>query len=254
MISMRLGTTSYIYPSDILTNVRRLAGRVQDVELVIFELDDSGADLPDDAVITELREIASRHDMTYTVHLPLDLRLAGQEPGLTAAVRVIGRTSDLVPFGLVVHLEGDGPMRSEAWKSWVENSLRSLDVLSSAAGGEARICVENLETYPPEILDKVFDGTGVSCCIDVGHLWKQGLDPLPFLEKWLDRTRIVHLHGVERRDHKSLSLVAHEDLDPVVDILSRRFDGVVTLEVFNERDLSGSLEAFRGSLARVAGT
>lgn len=253
MRAMRLGTTSYIYPADILTNVGRLAGRVQDVELVIFEVDDSGTDLPDEATSAELRAIASHHGMTYTVHLPLDLRLAGRTPALTKAARVIEKTAGLSPLGFVVHLDGENPTGSDSLEQWLENSLKSLDVLSSEVDAAFRICVENLETYPPEFVDAVLESTQVSCCVDVGHLWKQGLDPLQFLEAWLPRTRIVHLHGVARRDHKSLTVVAPEDLDAVVDILSRRFDGVVTLEVFNERDLLGSLEAFRASLGRVEG-
>ncbi|MCX7010033.1 MAG: hypothetical protein NTY53_22795 [Kiritimatiellaeota bacterium] len=35
--SFRVGVTSYVYPADILPNVERLAGRVDDVELVLFE-------------------------------------------------------------------------------------------------------------------------------------------------------------------------------------------------------------------------
>jgi len=35
---LRLGSTSYIYPADLLTNTRQLAGVVQDIELVLFEL------------------------------------------------------------------------------------------------------------------------------------------------------------------------------------------------------------------------
>ncbi len=68
---MRLGTTSYIYPADIITNVRRLAGKGQDVELVIFELDEGSSVLPDDDTIAELSSLGAEHDMTYTVHLPL---------------------------------------------------------------------------------------------------------------------------------------------------------------------------------------
>ncbi len=62
---MRLGTTSYIYPADIITNVRRLAGKVQDVELVIFELDEGSNGLPDDDTIAELNALSAdaRHDL-----------------------------------------------------------------------------------------------------------------------------------------------------------------------------------------------
>lgn len=253
MSSVRLGTTSYIYPSDILTNVRRLAGRVQDVELVIFEVNDSGSDLPDEATVAELRAIASDNAMTFTVHLPLDLHLASGAPELTTASRVIESTAGLSPFGIVVHLEGEDPTGTERRVSWMENARRSLEVLTSTVDRASRICVENLETYPPEIIETVLERTAVSCCIDVGHLWKQGLDPVPFLAGWLHRTQIVHLHGVTHRDHKSLDVVPEENLDPVVDLLARRFEGVVTLEVFNERDLLGSLDAFRRSQERVTG-
>ncbi len=76
---MRLGTTSYINPADIITNARKLAGRVDDIELVIFQADHED-DLPDRDAIDELIQIASDHNMTYTVHLPLNLGLAVHRP------------------------------------------------------------------------------------------------------------------------------------------------------------------------------
>ena len=39
-LPFRIGTTSYIIPDDILPNVRFLAGRVKDVELVLFDIDE----------------------------------------------------------------------------------------------------------------------------------------------------------------------------------------------------------------------
>ncbi len=36
----RLGSTSYVYPDDILPNVRKLMSSVDDIELVLFEVDD----------------------------------------------------------------------------------------------------------------------------------------------------------------------------------------------------------------------
>ena len=42
----RFGTTSYIIPADILSNVRYLAGKVRDVELVLFEIDGGPSNLP----------------------------------------------------------------------------------------------------------------------------------------------------------------------------------------------------------------
>jgi tetraacyldisaccharide-1-P 4'-kinase len=71
----RVGTTSYILPDDILPNVEYLAPRVDDVELVLFETDEHGGNLPDGALRDRLSALAAAHALTYTVHLPLDLRL-----------------------------------------------------------------------------------------------------------------------------------------------------------------------------------
>ena len=92
----RIGTTSYIIPADILPNVEYLAPQVDDVELVLFETDEYGSNLPDAALRGRLAELAHAHALTYTVHLPLDLRLGDEgEPGhvsLVKAERVIDAT------------------------------------------------------------------------------------------------------------------------------------------------------------------
>src|SRR5512139_1339394 len=50
----RLGTTSYVIPADILPNARYLAGKVRDIELILFEVDDGPNNLPSPEVIEEL--------------------------------------------------------------------------------------------------------------------------------------------------------------------------------------------------------
>jgi len=250
---MRLGTTSFIYPDDIVPNVRKLAGRVQDVELIIFEADDFGNNFPGRDTINELRLIAAGHDMTYTVHLPLDLRLADPDPDLETALRVIRCTEQLSPHSFIVHLDGKSDERVSNVDQYTTNCLRCLDVLIREVGEPEKICAENLDSHHPEILDAVLAQTRVSRCVDVGHLWKQGRNAGYWVEKWLPRTRVVHLHGVAERDHKSLSLVAPSQLDPVVDLLTSQFNDVVTLEVFSESDLAESELAFRQSHQRLRG-
>lgn len=44
--SFRLGSTSYVWPADILPKVRQLGPRVDDVELVLFEVE-GNSNLPD---------------------------------------------------------------------------------------------------------------------------------------------------------------------------------------------------------------
>jgi sugar phosphate isomerase/epimerase len=249
---VRIGTTSYIYPADLLTNVQRLAHRVDDVELVIFEVDDAGTDLPDLSAIAELNRLAREHDLTYTVHLPLDLALASDSPAasLGKALRVIRSTAGLNPYAFIIHIEGGDEFGGAPLERLVENAVRSLEALAAEAGGLERLGVENVHAEDHGLIDGILESLPVSCCIDVGHLWKETLDPVPLLERLLPRTRVIHLHGVSRRDHQALSLVSAVDLDRVMARLTG-FAGVITLEVFNEQDLSDSLVALKQSLRRV---
>lgn len=249
---MRIGTTSYIYPADIITNVRKLAGRVRDIEVVIFELDNRWNNLPDAKTVSEMASVASDNGMTYTVHLPLDLTLGADDnkESIEKALRVINATLGLSPVGFVIHLEEQCAKPINHMTKWMENSLASLEILGRETGDLGKLCVENLESHSPDMIDGILDRSEVSCCIDVGHLWKQGLDPVPILGKWLPRATVVHIHGIEGRDHKSLSLMSPERLDPVVKELAMDFQGVVTLEVFSEEDFVTSSQAINEALER----
>lgn len=250
MARFRLGTTSYVYPADIITNARRLAGRTDDIELVVFESDEHGNNL-NNRVVQELRQLGLEHNMTYTVHLPLDLGLAEDDPKLSSALRVIAITAILVPHAYIVHLDGHAVPGSRKFSQWLRNSLDSLHALVKETGSPDLICVENLENQAPEMLEAVLAEIPVAACLDIGHLWKQDLNPQPFLEKWLYRTRVVHLHGVGDRDHQRLSLMTDKKLDPVVKLLNASFEGVVTFEIFDEYDLLDSMDTFASSLGRT---
>ncbi|MBI4964628.1 MAG: sugar phosphate isomerase/epimerase [Desulfomonile tiedjei] len=248
---MRVGTTSYIYPADIITNVTRLSGKVRDVELVIFEAN-SDSDLPDEEAVAQLLRLASGHDMTYTVHLPLYLGLPANPESLETALKVVRVTKVLSPHAFIIHLDGSFKSGSKELDRWVEDSCGVLRAIGEELGALDLLCVENLDLQPPAMVSAVLDRLPVSCCVDVGHLWKQGLDALPCLEMWLPRCRVVHIHGVGRSDHKALSLMPEPVLDPVIKLLNDRFSGVLTLEVFGEKDFEDSLAAFRASIARLS--
>ncbi len=134
----RLGTTSYIIPADILPNVRYLAGKVQDVELVLFEVDDGPGNLPSKEQIAELISIAADNDLTYTIHLPLDLRLADdgslRHASLETARRVIDCTNTLDPWAYVLHLDGKA-VRNGAdpatMQRWQEQAVQSLEIVGA---------------------------------------------------------------------------------------------------------------------------
>ncbi len=255
---MRLGSTSYVYPADILPNVQRLADVVDDIELILFEVDDYGSNLPDEATITRLQELAAQHDLTYTVHLPLDLRLAGDEHttdiSLTKARKVVECTRALRPWGYVVHLNGEAllnrPTAAER-RRWQARAQRSLEIVCGWLDDPRQLCLENVERWDPAAFAPIVQALPISRCIDIGHLWVQRVDPLDHLRAWIDRTRIVHIHGLAERDHKSLAHVPPAQLDPIVAFLSERYRGVVTLEVFNEEDFFSSQKAWQAAWQRV---
>lgn len=256
----RLGTTSYILPADILPNVRYLAGKVQDVELVLFAVDDGPNNLPTGKQITELARIAADNGLTYTVHLPLDLRLADdgsvRHSSLTKARRVIESTSELVPWAYVLHLDGES-VRSgaspESRQRWQEQAVQSLQIAGEWAGNVQKLAVENLEGYPLDFYQPVLERIAVNRTVDIGHLWLDNHDPVAYLRAALPRTRVIHLHGVTARDHQSLAHMPQEKLRAVWDeLIQADYRGVLTLEVFSQDDFLTSCAVIK-ALGNAAG-
>ena len=259
-LPFRIGTTSYIIPDEIIPNVRFLAGQVQDVELVLFEADDGLNNLPDAATIQTLKELARKQQLSYTVHLPLDLRLAAegdqQHRSILLARKVIESTLDLDPWAYVVHLDGREIMNSANRADiaqWNDQAVRALEIVAELLPDARRLAVENLEKYPLGFWDEVLRRAPVSRCIDIGHLWYDGHDPLPYLEKHIEQARVLHIHGMVERDHKSLSNVPIDELVRVIDFIQRSgFQGVMTIEVFGEEDFQSSMAALQAALKRLS--
>jgi sugar phosphate isomerase/epimerase len=261
---LRTGTTSYIFPADLITNIRKLAGHIDDVELVLFELDDED-NLPSESVLGELGEIAKANSMSYTVHLPLSLDLgspdvARREKSVLDALRIIRLTESLDPWAFVLHLnpiEQHGRIDKSGWIEWTDSCVRSLSAIESAIPEPQRVCIENLESFPIRMLSPIFDKTGMSLCLDIGHLWIQGEDPVPLITVYKEKIRVVHIHGILARDHSSLRHVGKQELDRVLDSLdTNNFGGVLTIEVFNEDDFVSSvkcIEKWNGGMSRKAG-
>ena len=176
---------------------------------------------------------------------------------LVKARKVIECSRALNPRAYVLHLDGrdvKGSSSRPALDGWVSASVRALERVAGWAGGPERLAVENLETYPPDFILPVLDRLPVGRCVDIGHLWLDGHDPLPHLEAALPRLRVVHLHGINGRDHQSLAHAPMGKLRPVVELLLRaQYAGVLTLEVFGQDDFHSSLNALSDCRAAIAG-
>lgn len=252
LFPFRLGTTSYVIPAGLLQNAFFLADKVDDIELVFFESDEI-SNLPDAATIRALEETAIRHDLTYTVHLPLDTWMGHTDASVRRqsvdkCLRVIECTAPLAPFAYIVHFHGDsrGASPSSDLARWQEGHRRAVERLLQVVSPED-LCVETLD-YPYRLIENIVFDYGLSVCLDVGHQLLCGMEPFEYLDLYLTRTRVLHFHGVEGgHDHRSLALLPDGLLTALV---SRLVGGpekprVLTMEIFNEKALNESLDSMR---------
>jgi len=242
----RLGTTSYIYPAEILPNVRSLRGKVEDIEIVLFESDEA-SNYPSRQEIEELAAIGRETGLSYTIHLPLDILLGDPElvvrrRSVDTCLRAIDATADLRPHGYIVHLQGVPPDDHGEWlnENWLARIDQSVGELVKHLDNPRLLCAETL-SYPFHLVEKLVERRDLSICLDVGHitLYDQPLEL--YLRRYLSRTRIIHLHGNSGgRDHLDLGLLPGATIDLLFTSLAalpKGDDLVVTLEIFSEKDL-----------------
>ncbi len=246
---MRLGTTSYIIPDNIIPNARYLADKVDDIQLVLFQSEDIS--LPTDDDVRILQEIAEGHDLTYSIHFPLDTVLGAEEPFRSQSVEkhieIINTTLPLSPSAYIVHFNGDdkahhGETPSDDMDRWLENNRKSMkEILASVNVPAGDFCIETL-SFPLSIVDGIIEDLELSVCLDIGHLIVNGYSVKEHLDSYLDRTKSIHLHGTSgANDHLDLSY-----LDPaIITLLLPRIterDLNLIIEVFNEKDFLKSMK------------
>jgi sugar phosphate isomerase/epimerase len=134
------------------------------------------------------------------------------------------------------------------------------------------VAVENLEGYAPDFVVPDVTRTLAGRCVDIGHLWLDGIDPLPHLDEALPRLCVLHVHGVRATadgspstdpqagrpargiDHSSLAYADPQELERVLRrILAVEYGGVLCLEVFGEDDFRSSLATLHAAVRRVCG-
>lgn len=249
----RLGTTSYVIPADLAANCAFLADKVDDIELVLFESHEI-SNLPDADTVKMLGGIAEQHDLTYTVHLPLDAWLghadaAVRRQSVDKCLRVIEHTAPLAPFAYIVHFHGDrrGESPSPDLARWQEGHRRAVERLLQVAPPEY-LCVETLD-YPYAFIEDIVIDYKLGVCLDIGHQLLCGIAPEDYLDRYLPRTRVLHLHGVENgHDHRSLAFLPGGLLTALINRLGEgpEMQRVLTMEIFDEGAFNQSLELLRG--------
>ncbi len=244
----RLGTTSYILPDDILPNLRYLCSLVDDLELVLFESDEF-SNMPSPEDVSEMASIGREFGLTYTVHLPLDIALGSADEEVRVASvnkcrRVIERMSPVGPFAWILHLHGDrrAELPSQDMGRWNEQNRCSLAELLSNGPVPSKICIETLD-YDFQHVAGLVEDFSLSVCLDIGHLLMNSRDVQAHLDRWMDRARVFHLHGVNPQgtDHCHLGHLPGGLLEDLAARLSLKEERVLTMEIFGKDDFERSI-------------
>jgi sugar phosphate isomerase/epimerase len=242
----RLGTTSFIYPADYVTNVQRLAALVDEIELLIFE----SQHLPTGEEIARLADLAYERSISYNVHLPMDVDLTGESAdvrrrSIDAVGRAIDRVAPLRPTTQTLHLAFNRSDRSAPVVcDWQDLAIGSItDLLNICDMPAHNISIETLD-YDPRWLHPIVQKLDLAVCIDVGHVIRYEFDLEQVLDLFADRTTILHLHGVAAgKDHLALTHLNSYQRDTIAAFL-KKFNGSASIEVFDHQRLAASMAYF----------
>jgi len=249
MFPFKIGTTSFIYPDSYVQNVKMLAPYLDEIELILFEstLDSR----PSNDEIKTLLSLANEYDLSYNIHLPLDISLGAPDISIRPFAietikQIIDLTAPLSPSTFTLHLAYDETdTAAESMKRWLSRTYTSIHKLISSGINGKKISIETLN-YPIKWVEDILIDFNLSVCMDLGHLILYGMDMKDVFDRYKNRTSIIHLHGAnERRDHQPLDLLSKSNLKTILEML-KRFKDVVSIEVFSYDHLNASLKYLEG--------
>lgn len=228
---LTIAAPSFIWPAPVGENCYRLRHLVQEVGLVLFEtqacLEYTEQDLP-----SELSSL----ELTYHVHLPLDLPWSSGVSQVIEAVRqLVDKTAFLCPRGFVLH---PPPQRNQFLafcKMWQELGLQ-----------ESQLLIENIEDNDLSSIWSDILATRCQVCLDIGHLLAFSQEALLDYAHLWDKVAMLHIYG-DLCGHKHLSLASLSPkgqslLKYILSSLTK--ETVIVLEVFDPEALEESLDIF----------
>ncbi len=265
MIKVILGAPSMVYGENLIHNVEILSGLVKDIEIVLFHTPELN-NIPSLREIERIKEIGNRKELSFTVHLPASLEPASDkkdlmEESLEIAAEIIARFSCLQPRHYILHLPFSRPTLvaipgfyfpwkpTKEWHQWSHRAEEALERVNRLLGPSDSLLIENIN-YSPRFLEPFWQKGLCAFCLDMGHLLLGGEAVSEILTQYLQVTRVIHLHGVDRfKEHISLSCLPPGQVQDWFHQLKKAaYQGVITLEVFDPLDLEESLNITCGLL------
>ncbi len=253
---LRLGCTSFVVHEAYVPAFQQIVQLCSEVSLLLNSPGPDNAYLITRDEVEAIRAIATENGTSLNVHLPSDGTFDSPDEAAAFTRRIrqaIERTASLEPHSWVLHVPVSSCAHTGTLPTAAQTEciLRCLAEIASDLPSSEQLCLENLEHVRTDFLDLFLQNTSYSRCMDIGHLWKDTIDPAPLLKSWYPRLRIIHLHGLVTRDHQSLDHMPQESIDAVMHPLwQQAFPGTITLEVFQRTDLESSFQTLLQSHER----
>ncbi|MGB9730413.1 MULTISPECIES: cobamide remodeling phosphodiesterase CbiR [Calditerrivibrio] len=220
-----IGTTSFILHDTRFKNVEYLKGLVDIVQLLYLESYKDSMSPEDLDEIKLLQQIKT--DIEYFIHMPIDLNLS-RKADWVKLNRFANVLKQLNPQQIIIHPENDETFFEEM-VNFIANYPNTL--------------IENINEV--HFFDKI-SSNYADICFDVGHAIIAGVDIKGFLNRYKDKIKAYHLHGVKKRkDHLSVRYIDLKLLKYLLDF-SIDHNVKIIIEVFGEKDFYDSKEFLRG--------
>ena len=209
--------------------------------------------------VAQLKDIAQRYGIFYTLHLDDNMNVADFNPLVSNAyedtvLEAVNLAQELGIPVLNMHLSLGGvvtlPERKvylfdQYRERYLQRIVRFRDHCQQTIGDSGiRICVENTVGYPQwqqEAVELLLKSPVFGLTLDVGHDFCTGGGDLEFIDRYNHRLHHMHLHDSAKPNRDHLSLGTGElDLAARLD-LARRCDCSVVLEIKTVKALRESV-------------
>ena len=209
----------------------------------------------DKITIKKLFDLKEKYDLSYSVHLPFrSIELAFPDEKVSDAYCSL--VSDyaiklkiLDPEAYVLHPTANTiqkfvklPKGSVIMDRILDITKNAIEKVITKSGVKAELfALENLK-FPFYELKEIIVQTGVSVCMDAGHIISEKADSLDisgFLDEFYERIIEIHLHdGYNRNTELGRKSSAHlalgqGDIDYIAlmeELKAREYDGIIILE------------------------
>jgi len=229
--NMVIAAPSFVWPTTVRENCYQLQDLVQEVGIILFETQACLKYTENDLSL----DLASL-DLSYHIHLPLDLPWSFGVPIVMEAVKkLVDKTAYLSPRGYVLH---PPPQR--------EQFLSFCQIWQDLGLSPKQLFLENIEGNDlyylwPDLLE-----TECKVCLDLGHILAFSQEHIMSYRHLWDKITMLHIYGdLYGHRHSSLSLLSEQGKSLLNSALtSIQQETVIVLEVFTPKDLQESLDIF----------